>query len=36
MHYPLSWLLPLAIVGLYVAWGLTYQARTPEPHESES
>jgi hypothetical protein len=30
MEYPLSWLVPLATVALYVVWGLWYQATNPE------
>lgn len=36
MHYPLSWLVPLALVGLYILWGLSYQARLPEDEASDS
>jgi hypothetical protein len=30
MHYPLAWIVPIAITAVYVVWGLGYQARNPE------
>ena len=30
MHHLLSWLVPLAVVAVYLAWGLAYQAPRPE------
>ncbi len=30
MEHAVSWIVPIAVVALYVAWGLGYQARNPE------
>ncbi len=30
MHFPLAWIVPIAVAILYVSWGLWFQTRDPE------